>query len=97
MSDLDDVIGLDEAADIAGRAAVSLRRAASIGRLRAKKVGRVGADGSASRQLWITTRQAVSEYLAYVAAEEWQAVPQRLARPGGRPRRRKRTRGHTTA
>lgn len=97
MTDLDDVIGLDEAADITGRAPVTLRRAASLGRLRAKKIGRPGSDGSSSRQLWITTREALSDYLAYVAAEAWQSVPQRIARPGGRPRRRPRTRGDTTA
>lgn len=82
--DLDDLLTLDEAADIAGRAAVSLRRAAVNGRLRARRFG------TEPRTVWITTRQAVSEYLAYVAAAAWHAQPQVNRRPGGHPRRSRR-------
>lgn len=90
--DLDDVITLDEAGEIAGRAPVSLRRAAEIGTLVARKIGRPGPRDSSGRQLWITTRGHVSEYMAYVAAEQWQALPQRARRPGGHTRRQPRSR-----
>lgn len=73
----DDPIGLTEAAEIAGRAEVSLRRAAALGTLEATKIG----------TSWMTTRAAISAYMALVASREWQSVPQRVARPGGHARR----------
>lgn len=88
---LDDVLTLDEAADVSGRAAVTLRRAASLGRLEARRIGRGG-----TRSVWITTRDAISDYLALMAAKEWESIPQRQRRPGGQPRRRPRTRASTT-
>lgn len=50
--DLDDVIDLATAADELGIAASTLRHQASVGRLRAKQVGKT----------WITTRQEVARY-----------------------------------
>lgn len=82
MSVLDDVIGMTEAAEIAGRAPVSMREAAAGGRLDAKRIG----DGPGS--VWVTTRQGVSEYLAYVAAHKWGNQPQRRKGRGRRGRRR---------
>lgn len=93
MIDLDDVVTLDEAAEISGRAPVSLRRAAELGTLTARKIGRPGPRESSGRQLWITTRGHVADYIAYVASEQWQASPQRARRPGGHTRRQPRIRG----
>lgn len=83
-ADLGAVIDLNEAAEIAGRAPVTMRRAAERGTLDARKVG----GGGGSRQLWITTRDAVARYVAYVASLEPESVPQRsLAGRAGRARR----------
>lgn len=73
MDDLDDVVTLDEAAEIAGRSPVTMRTAAGRGKLRARKVGNPPHD------VWITTRGAVSEYLAYVAEAAWYRQPQVIA------------------
>ena len=73
MDDLDDILTMDEAGEIANRAPVSMRTAATRGKLRARKVGRPPHD------VWITTRQAVSEYLAYVAQSAWYRQPQVIA------------------
>lgn len=86
MTDLDDIIGLEEAAEIAGRQPVSMRRAAALGKLDARRIGTPG------RAYWITTRAAVSDYLAYVASVAWSRQPQRQPRPGGHPRKRRRRR-----
>lgn len=86
MSDvLAEVLTLDEAAELAGRAPVTLRRAAVLGRLAARRIGAGG-----QRAVWITTREAVAEYLAYVARAGWAHQPQAQRRPGGHPRRRPR-------
>jgi len=79
---LDDVISLEEAGDISGRAAVSMRRAAALGTLEARRVGGT----------WVTTREAVSAYMAYVASLQWQSIPQRMSKPGGHARKRGRRR-----
>jgi hypothetical protein len=81
---LDDIISLDEAAEIAGRQPVSMRRAAAIGKLDARRIGQPG------RALWVTTREAVSEYLAYVASVAWAAQPRTRARRSKRRARRPR-------
>lgn len=86
MIELDDVIGMEEAGEIAGRAAVTMRRAADVGTLEAKRIG-VG-----PRAVWVTTREAVARYISYVATHAWQSVPQRMARPGGHSRRVRRVR-----
>lgn len=78
---LDDVITLDEAADIAGRQPVSLRRAAGLGKLEAR---RIGAGGST---IWITTREALSAYMAYVASAAWSRQPQHRRKRAHRRRR----------
>jgi len=85
--DLDDIIGLEEAGEISGRAEVTMRRAAALGTLEAKRIGTT----------YVTTREAVARYMAYVAANAWQSVPQRMAKPGGHARRgrRRRTRPAT--
>jgi hypothetical protein len=83
---LEDIIGLEEAAEIAGRQPVSMRRAAALGKLDARRIGTPG------RAYWITTREAVSEYLAYVASASWAQQPQRMTRPGGHQRKRRRRR-----
>ena len=77
---LDDIIGMDEAGEIAGRQPVSMRRAAALGKLDARRIG----------ASWVTTREAVSEYLAYIASAAWAQQPQRVRRPGGHRRRRRR-------
>ena len=74
MSDLDDILTLDEAAEIAGRQPVSMRRAAALGKLDAR---RIGEGGSA---IWITTRPAVAAYIAYVASVSWAQQPQNRRR-----------------
>jgi len=71
MDPLDDVITLEEAAELCGRAEVTLRGAAARGRLRARRLGRGG-----QRSLWITTRDAVAEYQAWVASSSWSRQPQ---------------------
>lgn len=86
MSVLDDVIDLDTAAEIAGRQPVTMRRAAALGKLEARRVGR------GSRATWVTTHEAVSAYIAYVADAAWSRQPQRTAVPGGHPRRKRRRR-----
>lgn len=85
--ELDDIISLDEAGEIAGRAPSSLRRAAALGKLEARRVGTPG------RAYWVTTRAAVAAYLAYVASVSWTQQPQRKARRiPPRPRKRQPTR-----
>lgn len=85
MSVLDDILDMAEAAEIAGRAPVSMRRAASIGTLEAKRIG----------NSYATTREAVSAYIARISAREWESVPQRRRDSAARRRRsaRRRTRG----
>jgi hypothetical protein len=67
---LDELITLDEAGEIIGRAPVSLREAARKGKLRARRMG----TGPGS--VWITTRADVAEYQAYVADVAWSRQPQ---------------------
>ena len=67
---LDDLLTLEEAAEIIGRAAVSLREAARKGKLRARLIGR------AQHGVWVTTRADVSEYQALVAETAWSRQPQ---------------------
>lgn len=86
MSALEDVITLDEAAEISGRAPVSLRAAAARGRLEAKRVG----QGPGA--VWITTRDAIAYYMADVASRHPESVPQHLRRPGGHARHGRRRR-----
>ena len=74
MIELDDIITLDEAAEIAGRQPVSMRRAAGLGKLDARRIG----DGGSA--IWITTRPAVAAYLAYVASVSWAQQPQHRKR-----------------
>lgn len=81
---LEDVIGLEEAAEIAGRQPVSMRRAAALGKLNARRIG------SGGHAVWVTTREDVSRYLAYIAGAAWAQQPQRVRRPGGHRRRRRR-------
>lgn len=52
--DLQDLITLEEAAEIVGRSPVTLRQAVGRGRLDAVKIGKT----------WITTHDAVSLYVA---------------------------------
>jgi hypothetical protein len=82
----DDLISLDQAAEIAGRAPVTMRRAADIGKLDAKLIG------TGPRAVWVTTHDAVSAYLAYVASAAWANRPQRVKAPGGHPRVKRPTR-----
>lgn len=70
MSALDELLTMEEAAEIASRAPNTMRSAAARGTLRARRFGRAPHD------LWITDRQAVSEYLAYVASAAWHRQPQ---------------------
>lgn len=59
-TDIRDVLTLAEAAAEFGRKDATLRKAARTGALRARKVGRL------QSQVWITTREAVADYLATV-------------------------------
>ena len=83
-AELDDLLDMIEAGELAGRQAVTMRSAAELGRLEARRFG------TGPRAVWVTTRGAVSEYLAYVAAAAWTQQPQRVRRPGSRRRRRER-------
>lgn len=56
---LDDLIGIDEAAELFGRTPDALRKAAQRGRLEAVRIGPFGT--------WVTTRQHVAAYVASVA------------------------------
>ena len=58
---LDELLSLDEASEIAGRAPVTLRAAIARGKLDGRKVG----------DAWVTTRAAVADWLAYLAAQPW--------------------------
>lgn len=87
MIDLADVIGMVEAGELSGRAPSTMRRAAELGTLEAKRIG----EGR-RRPVWVTTRQAVSAYVADIASRAYHSVPQRQARPGGQPRPSRRTR-----
>lgn len=64
MTDLDDVLGVDEAAEAAGKSSVAVRKALQRGSLRGKKVGRD----------WVTTREDVLAWLA------WRPVDRRNAK-----------------
>lgn len=61
MTALDDLITLDEAARISNRKEVTLRGAARRGTLDARKFGTT----------YVTTADAVSRYLAYIASQGW--------------------------
>lgn len=80
---LDEIISMEEAAEISGRAPVSMRAAAARGRLDARRIGK------GPRAVWVTTREAVSEYVAMIAAAQWARQPQAQRRPGGHQRRRR--------
>lgn len=73
---LDELLSLDEAAEIAGRAPVTLRAAIARGKLDGRKVG----------DAWVTSRPAVSDWLAYLAAQPW--TRRGMPRPARPPRRR---------
>lgn len=57
MTDLDDIIGLDEAGDLIGRSAGAMQKAALRGTLETKVIGKT----------YITTRDAAARYAARVA------------------------------
>lgn len=86
MTDLRDLLSIEEAAELAGRAPATLRAAAAEGRLDARLIGRV------PRGVWVTTRAAISAYIARVATYAAGHQPQSQRRPGGHPRRRGRDR-----
>lgn len=65
MSDLDDIISLEDAADQLGRSPEAMRKAAQRGTLVARRVGRQ----------WITTREHAVRYVAGVQTRR------RLRRP----------------
>jgi predicted transcriptional regulator of viral defense system len=54
VAPLEELISLEDAAELCGRAQVTLRQAVTRGRLYAVKVGKT----------WITTPDAVAEYIA---------------------------------
>lgn len=60
---VDDILDMTEAAELAENTPGAMRKAAQRGTLPAKRVG--GAD---NRATWVTTRQAVEEYIAAVTA-----------------------------
>ena len=60
---VEDIIGMEEAAEIAGRSTEAMRKAAQRGSLPAKKIG-----GSGPRGYWVTTRHALVEYIAWSRA-----------------------------
>jgi len=86
MTDLADLLSMEDAAEISGRAPVTMRMAAARGALEAKRIG----DGQ--RAVWVTTRGAVSAYIARVATYAASHQPQSQRRPGGHVRRRARDR-----
>lgn len=65
---LDELISLADAAEIAGRAPQTVRQAMASGKLDGRNMG--GA--------WVTTRAAVSDWLAYLAVAPWRG---RIAEP----------------
>ena len=86
LVELDDLIGITEAARVAGRAPVSMRQAAAKGRLHAKLIG------TGDRATWVTTRDAVAEYLAYIAATAWANQPRRAPKVARKRRGTRRAR-----
>lgn len=60
MTDVDDILTMQEAAEIAGRTPDAMRKACQRGKLDGKRVG--GAD---HRGTWVTTRAALTEYMAW--------------------------------
>lgn len=80
----DEAIALSEAADIAARSPVALRRAAASGALEATKVGKT----------WVTTRRALAAYMAYVSQQGWMLDPARRPGPKARAGSAPRARGH---
>lgn len=79
---IEELISLAEAAEISGRAPVTLRRAAALGTLEAVRVG----------NSWATTRDAIGRYIAYVSQREWQAEAVRRMVETQRARRKARKR-----
>lgn len=70
-----DLLGLTDAARIAGVTPGALRRAARIGALEAVRVG---------ARTWAVTREALAAYLVWTSQKGWLADPFR--QPGPRPR-----------